>query len=196
LDFSRSAGTETWRYSFRSPGHYPFEPFSNWTSNRAGHVHFEIDLDRGMRDWEAARRSLPEWTFRRYQWVMSDSLIHLFIDHSWPELEHYDRAANQAGRWMRWLWAPLAVYCLVATLVLWRRQRDHLLPALLLVWFLVQMHVAFNEGRYRKPAEGLLIAQALVLVAATSSRRRFGRAEAEAAVDQAQLRPETDSPRT
>ena len=120
---------------------------------------------------------------------MSYNLIHLFIDHSWPELEHYGRPANQAARWMRWLWAPLAVYCLVATLWYWRRQRDHLLPALLLVWFLVQMHVAFNEGRYRKPAEGLFIAQALVLAAAASSRRRSRRAEADAAV--AHARAET-----
>ena len=73
---------------------------------------------------------------------------------------------------MRWLWAPLAAVCLVGTLVLWRRQRDHLLPALLLAWLVVQMNIAINEGRYRKPAEGLLIAQALALAATVSSRRR------------------------
>ena len=180
--FSRSGGTETWNYTFRSPAHYPFEPFSYWTGVRPGHVYFSIDLDHGMRDWNVERRNLPEWSVQRYQRMMSYNLIHLFIDHSWPELEHYDRAANQAARWMRWLWAPLSLYCLVATLLYWRRQRDHLLPALLLIWFLVQMHVALNEGRYRKPAEGLLIAQTLVLAAAASSRRRSRRAEADAAV--------------
>ena len=95
--FSRSGGTETWNYTFRSPAHYPFEPFSYWTGVRPGHVYFSIDLDHGMRDWDAERRNLPEWTVQRYQWVMSYNLIHLFIDHSWPELEHYDRAGKPGG---------------------------------------------------------------------------------------------------
>ena len=172
FEISRSGGTETWRYNFRSPQHFPFEPFSKWTTNRRGHVNVAIDLDHGMRDWNAARAALPKWTLQRYIWVTSDGLTHLFFDHSWPELEHLERPAHQAGRWIRWLWAPLAVVCLVATLVLWRRQRDHLLPFLLLAWLAVQMNIAVNEGRYRKPAEGLLIAQTLALAAVVSSRRR------------------------
>ena len=40
FDFSRSGGTETWHYNFRSPQHFPFEPFSHWTTFRRGHVHF------------------------------------------------------------------------------------------------------------------------------------------------------------
>ena len=75
---------------------------------------------------------------------------------------------------MRWLWAPLAALCLVVTLWRWRVERERLLPALLLTWFIVQglFPLAVNEGRYRKPFEGLLIVQCLLLAAGPRATRR------------------------
>jgi hypothetical protein len=60
----------------------------------------------------------------------------------------------------------------VVIVATWRRQRERLLPALLLTWFVVQglLPIAVGEGRYRKPFEGLLICQCLLL--GSNFRRR------------------------
>jgi len=67
----------------------------------------------------------------------------------------------QHNYWPRWTWAPLIVLCVVATLAQWRRQRERLLPAPLLTFVIVQglYPLAVAEGRYRKPFEGLPLAQ-------------------------------------
>jgi len=173
FEFSRGGGAETWNYYFESPSAYqqPFEPFSPWRNHRMGTVHFRIDLDEGSRDWRAAMDSLPPWSLQRYVWLTSENLVYLFFGHSWPDSD-FNRGVGQANRWLRWLWGPLAVACLVLTIWTWRRQRERLLPTLLLTWLVTQglLPLAFNEGRYRKPAEGLLIAQALVLAAGRRDR--------------------------
>jgi hypothetical protein len=177
MDFSRRGGAETWNYYFESPSVYeePFEPLSGWRHSRVGNVHFSIDLDAGMRDWRAARESLPDWTLRRYLRLTGENLVYLLFGHSWPDTEG-DRFIGQANRWTRWLWAPLLIVVFVGTAMTWRRQRDHLLPVLVMTWLAVQglAPMAFTEGRYRKPGEGLLIAQALLLVAARRSGKMPG----------------------
>jgi hypothetical protein len=172
FDFSRRGGKETWKYYFESPSAFqePFEPFSSWRNRRIGTVHFSIDMDAGIRDWRTAANSLPEWTLQRYAWLTSENLVYLFFGHSWPDTD-WRRGVGQANRWLRWLWAPLTIVCLFVTARTWRTQRERLLPALLLTWLVVQglLPLAFTEGRYRKPAEGLLIAQALLLAAGRRS---------------------------
>jgi hypothetical protein len=172
IDFTRSAGRERWNYGFTSPAllRPPFEPLSDWRTRRHGTAYFSIDLDAGRRDWEAAKDSLPPWDLDRLAWLTGDNLIHLFFSQSWPDT-NLERMIGRINHWLRWVWAPLALGCLVATLARRRRQRDWLLPALLLAWFVVQglFPLSVNEGRYRKPFEGLLIAQCLFLA---STRRR------------------------
>ncbi len=97
---------------------------------------------------------------------MADNLIHLFMSQSWPDTD-LSRDIGLINHWMRWIWAPLTLLCVV---LLWRRRRDlkgpsAVLPAILLTWFLVQgvFPLSVNEGRYRKPFEGLLLAQLLWL---------------------------------
>ena len=172
IDFTRSAGRERWNYEFTSPAilRPPFEPLSDWRSRRQGTSYFSIDLDAGRRDWEAAKDGLPPWDLDRFVWLTGDNLIHLFFSQTWPDT-NLERAIGRINHWFRWVWAPLALVCLVATLARRRRQRDWLLPALLLAWFVVQglFPLSVNEGRYRKPFEGLLIAQCLLL--ASGGRR-------------------------
>ena len=179
IDFSRKGGTERWSYDFTSPAllRPPFEPFSDWRTRREWNAHFSIDLDAGSRDWQAARQSLPPWTVGRLAWLTGDNLIHLFFSQSWPDTNP-ERGIGRVNHWLRWLWAPLAVLCLVATLARRRSVPERLLPALILTWFIVQgmLPLAVNEGRYRKPFEGLLIAQCLLL--ASGGRRNGSRAMA------------------
>jgi hypothetical protein len=173
IDFARQ-GEVRWHYIFQSPSiqSTPLEPLSDWQSSRLGHVHFDIDLDAGERDWKAANESLPPWTARRYLWLTSDNLVPLFFGSSWPD-SNRARTLGLVNYWSRWIWVPLALSCLVATIRLRHTARERMLPAMLLAWILVQgfMPLAVNEGRYRKPFEGLLIAQCLLL--ASGSRRRW-----------------------
>jgi hypothetical protein len=174
FEFSRRGGTERWYYEFTSPAvmHPPFAPFSEWRSRREGTVRFSIDLDHGTRDWNAARARLPDWDLRRAAWLTGESLVLLFFSHSWPDTD-FARPEGVLNFWLRWIWAPLALGCAVVTIVTWRRQRERLLPTLLLTWFVVQglLPIAVGEGRYRKPFEGLLIAQCLLLASTIGSKR-------------------------
>ena len=143
----------------------PFEPFSNWRTRREGNAHFSIDLDAGSRDWRAASDSLPPWDLPRAAWLTGDNLILLFFSYTWPDTI-LSRDIGVINYWLRWLWAPLTAACLLLTIVRWRGLRERLLPVLMLTWFLVQglFPLSVNEGRYRKPFEGMLLAQCLLLM--------------------------------
>jgi hypothetical protein len=174
IDLTRSEGAESWNYEFISPAlmNPPFEPFSNWRSHREGNAHFTIDLDAGRRDWASASDSLPPWTLSRAVWLTGDNLISLFFAPSWPEM-HMPGSTGALNRWIRWVWVPLSIFCLVWAVARRSSERERLLPALLLTWFLFQgvLPISVNEGRYRKPFEGLLIAYCLLL--ASAARQKY-----------------------
>jgi len=112
--------------------------------------------------------------------------MRLFFGGSWPD-SNTERTIGQVNYALRWIWVPLSVACLVATLVCWRRQRERLLPALIVTWIVVQglFPLVPNEGRYRKPFEGLLLAQCLMLCA--TCMRRHGSAPELQASDSSSL---------
>ena len=141
-------------------------PLSDWQSRREWNAQFKIDLDAGRRDWQSAMDQLPPWDWSRAAWLTGDNLIHLFFGPSWPDTNR-ERWIGELNHQARWIWTPLTLACVTATLLLWQRQRERLLVALMLTWFAVQglFPLSFNEGRYRKPFEGLLIAQCLLLAA-------------------------------
>lgn len=174
IDFFRRGGTEHWRYGFTSPAadEAPLAPLSDWRSRREGTLRLSVDLDAGARGWEAAAAGLAPLDAARLAWLTGDNLIRLFFGGSWPDTDR-DRVIGNINYASRWLWAPLSLACLVGTLACWRRQRERLLPALMLTWFIVQGLVPLvpNEGRYRKPFEGLLLAQCLLLAATCRGRR-------------------------
>lgn len=163
-----------WTHFFGSPstGAEPFDPFSDWKTRREGTVVVDIDLDEGMRDWSAEGDKI-DLSVRDYLWITKENLIFLFFAKSWPD--DRDRLIDNASKVMRYLWAPLFLALWLATFWYWRRLRGHwLLPGLIAVWFLVQglVPIAINEGRYRKPYEGLACAHLILLIAARRSRLR------------------------
>jgi hypothetical protein len=173
-----------WEYGFTSPAVLkpPFAPFSDWQSSRQGIARFDVDMDAGSRDWDAQRARF-DWDFDTAVRLTGDNLILLFFSESWPDT-NLERDIGKINYWLRWLWAPLGIVVLGMTVVLWRYQRERMLPALILVWFVVQgvFPLAVNEGRYRKPFEGLILAQCLLLAATWTQRKQAAKDSREAAI--------------
>jgi hypothetical protein len=171
LEFHREGAV--WYFGFWSPsmGSEPFEPLSHWKSQREGVVKVYIDVDKGYEDWNIALRE-NAMTLDRALWIVKENLIFLFFGESWPDSDRSE-FLGEINYQMRWIWVPLSLAVLAWTLVCRRSQRRHLmLPAIILTWFIMQglMVITVNEGRYRKPFEGLLVAQ-MVFLAGTCRRR-------------------------
>lgn len=157
-----------WVHGFGSPstGAEPFRPFSDWKTQRTGTVRINVNLDKGMEDWRREMDAI-DMSFSDYLWITKENLIFLFFAESWPDT-NLARAVDVAGAAIRFIWAPLFVVILVG--IVWHRRKFHgywLLPAMLMAWFVVQalIPIAVNEGRYRKPYEGLAVAQLLLWIA-------------------------------
>lgn len=164
-----------WLYGFGSPSidSRPFAPLSNWTSRRAGVVDVFVDLNHGEQDWKNAYEKTAKHGAERWQ-LHFENLVFLFFGNSWPD--------NNANYFMgglanlsRWIWAPVFITILALALLrakdVWSRP---LLPLVIAAGLFFQgwMLLVPNEGRYRKPLEGLIIAQALVIADIFVSRRR------------------------
>ena len=155
-----------WVFSSPSLHTMPLAPVSGWHSARTGTEWITIDPARGREDWQNALRalrddgpSLPWWDDK------IENAIVLFFDPSWPD-------SNQGywwGRltyWNRWLWLPLALAVGLLMLRVRPSVRDGLIPlsGLALIALLLVQTNGVMEGRYRKPAEPLLIAGAFILL--------------------------------
>lgn len=162
----RRDGAE-WGYVFGSPSMYvpQFRPLTEWSPKREGTVEIRIDLRQGSADWEreAARTALPaaaQWRLR------ADNFLLAIAGESWPD-NNRDYLAGRASLDARWIWLPLLLALAgVAVRRVDAIRRAPLVPALILCWILLQgcSLLAINEGRYRKPLEGFLIAQALLFL--------------------------------
>ncbi len=165
-----------WGYDFMSPSLASEQliPLSHWQSSRAGNLKVRIDFRNGSQDWQAANaaNAVHGWDSARLRW---ENVILLMLGRSWPDNNPSFPVAVIAEQ-MRWVWAPLFIGVLSAAVIRHRAARGRpLLLVLIAVWFWFQAIalIAVNEGRYRKPLEGLLIAEALVLVDFELARRRL-----------------------
>ncbi len=156
-----------WWYWFASPstGEMPFEPLSKWTTQRQGVVEVHIDIAKGSMEWDKALAENP-LSFRDYLWITKENIIYLFFGSSWPD-KNLSRSLDRVNHYSRWMWAPLTLSMLVWTLLYWRKLKgSRLLFSMIFAWFVVQIAIplSMNEGRYRKPYEGLLLAQLALLL--------------------------------
>lgn len=163
-----------WMHSFSSPstGALPFAPISKWHTQRSGRLVVNVDFNNGKKDWDKAYDML-EMNWGRYLWLMKENLIFLFFVPSWPD-NNQNRLIDNLNIEMRWLWAPVFFLCFVGCIIFRNELKGKwLLPSVLIVWFFIQglLPISVNEGRYRKPFEGLLVAQALLLISV--SRRKY-----------------------
>lgn len=164
-------------YGFGSPstGAKPFAPLSDWQTRRSGVIEINVDLGKGRKGWENAyEKAAMSW--KDTLWITKENLIFLFFGPSWPD-NNEDRILDRISIHMRWVWAPVFLATIVWTFTMRRRlRRQWLLPALIFTWFIVQglLPISLNEGRYRKPFEGLIIAQLVLLAAASRGQTRIG----------------------
>lgn len=175
IDYAGADG-ENYHYAFGSPisTEAPFSPLFNWTNARTGSFHVQIELGNQMRDWRnaVARAKAEGWSWTQ---VVKENMVYLFFGRSWPDCAP-DRSTEMATQMMRWLWAPLAVLGLAG--LAYRRAALGFSATLLLLvigtWLVIQglTPLAVNEGRYRKPMEGVFIA-AVLLVARAQVRPRL-----------------------
>jgi len=173
IKYSRQGAV--WYYVYGSPatGTKPLEPFSDWHTQRQGKLVVEINVDNGSEDWKREADEI-DMSFRKYLWLTSENLIFLMFDPSWPD-SNKAYPLGLANHHLRLMWFPLTLAALIWTVILWRKapgrfkREDWLLPAIFLAWFTVQglMLVSVNEGRYRKPLEGLVLAQLVFLAGNT-----------------------------
>jgi hypothetical protein len=157
---------DTAYYEFGSPSMYAKQlaPLSNWEPRRSGVVEVTVDLRKGAVDWQTAydNNAAHGWRALRLRW---ENLVLVMLGESWPD-NNRDNPIPRAAWTMRWLWAPVAALVIIALALRPRATlRRPLVPALIVAWFLFQgvTLLAINEGRYRKPLEGLLVSQVLLL---------------------------------
>lgn len=164
-----------WTYGFSNPsmGLKPFSPLSDWTSERKGLAKVFINLDNGKADWDTAHERY-KLTLEKYLWITKENFFYIFFAPSWPD-SNRARIIENANYVTRWLWAPATIIALIWTIWVYRQTKgSRLLFALIGIWFMVQviLPISVNEGRYRKPFEGLLVAQYMLLISATITARR------------------------
>lgn len=164
-----------WYYIFQSPviDTNPLNPlFKGWRSGRKGEVAIQVDISEGKASWDRIKeKNKKTWAEK---WPMRiENMLYLGFAESWPDnnpAQYWARLNNQ----MRWVWVPLASIALLGCgLMAARLGRAALLPVLFAVWLFFQgfMLLAVNEGRYRKPAEGMAIGMVLLACERTVTRR-------------------------
>lgn len=164
-----------WLFGFQSPSldNPILQPLSDWTSRRTGTVVIYIDIKDGIASWKSQSEKI-KLTFSKYLWMTKENLVFLFFGPSWPD-NNRNWLSGEISHQMRWIWAPLTLACLGWTIFAWRRNRKQALyVSIILTWFVVQglAPIVVNEGRYRKPFEGLLIGQIIFLLGTRKMHER------------------------
>lgn len=176
VEFVRDPARGAVELNYQSPSltENPLEPLSNWHSSREGKLSYRIFLDHGADDWmEVLAQNKHDWVFQSK--MMLENAVYFLFGRSWPDYDdQHDRLWESLQVQMRWMWAPLLLIAAAGNLFIFvRRKALPFLPVLVMVSWILGLTVCMgvNEGRYRKPIEGLLIANILWLAQQTLRRR-------------------------
>ncbi|MBI2681904.1 MAG: glycosyltransferase family 39 protein [Acidobacteriales bacterium] len=156
----RPSQGQEFQYHFLSPSmsHQPFEPLSDWHSNRSGLLTINVNLDAGSRDWDRALASAPP-VWARLPDVWKENAIFLLFDASWPDNQQ-ERFWDRRQIEQRWILLPLLLVVMLGNAhYFWQHRSLHLLIVMnIALWALILLApAAVPEARYRKPLEGLTL---------------------------------------
>jgi len=98
--------------------------------------------------------------------LIQENLIFLFFGTSWPD-ENNQHLFEDASNFMRFIWLPLfliALFVLIRAITQGEKKLAPIFLAVILSWFIFQglILISVNEGRYRKPIEGIIICVLLI----------------------------------
>ncbi len=158
-------GRKSWFFSSPSLHFNPFEGLFEWESQRKGVVEFSVNPHNGLKDWKLALEKNSANFNTQLQMLFENSIFLLFSE-SWPD----NNSKHLAEKWSihsRWIWAPLFLATMIFNFFYCVKNKK--LPLLLVLnttaWFLCMFSPSgIMEGRYRKPLEGLLIANVIFLI--------------------------------
>jgi hypothetical protein len=172
-------GVGNWEYA--SPSFYskPLEeiPFlSNWQSQRQGICQVKVDLQKGSQEWQREiNNNWPGW--KKYLSLWKENLIFFFFGSSWTD----NNSKHPIEFWSiksRFVWLPLFLVVLLGNFR--KFHKDKTISWLPTVFMCALCSCLFSpvgvmEGRYRKPIEGLAIANLFYLLAGSSQSEKRGK---------------------
>lgn len=173
-------GKDNW---FRSPALSlePFDPVSDWSMRGLKPATFvALDSRRGGAEWGHAMKSYPfRWEHYLERQVPHNTIFLLFGS-SWPEVwpdawgddGHVIAWEESLNKHARWMWAPLIMFVFLFAMrypmpVL---QRGFIVMTLAVLITMMAQYTAVFEGRYRKPAEPMLLLSAALILHARARR--------------------------
>jgi 4-amino-4-deoxy-L-arabinose transferase-like glycosyltransferase len=159
-------GVPLYFQGFQSPslGEYrPLSPLSDWKSKREGKYETQVDLlDPAYQRWNKSVNS-PLSLFE----LIKENSIFMLFGASWPDNNPQSLVQNIQIQ-LRWIWFPLLAFVTYQTIR--RKDKNVMTLACLFIWIcLLLSPTGVAEGRYRKVAEGILLACAVRFL--TSSRK-------------------------
>lgn len=147
-------------YEFASPSFYikPFEPFSDWQSERRGFFEFSIDREKRGKDLKALLKQTLITNRDLIPKLVKENLIFLLFSHSWPEA-HKNRIDGYLCLWERWIWFPIIFFSFLSACYFFATGKERAFSFIVILFTisLLAAHVAVMEGRYRKPLEPLAL---------------------------------------
>ncbi len=157
-------------YGFVSPSinTKPLTPFSDWSSARQGKFQAKIDLDNQAYSWELAKQQASSISELSYGQLVKENVIFLFFGASWPD-NNQQHIIENLSIIMRFIWLPLTLVAIALIILSLRKNTENdryksvILLSAFIGWFVFQglVLVSVNEGRYRKPIEGIIITMVL-----------------------------------
>jgi hypothetical protein len=156
-------------YQFLSPANTvaPLRPLSAWQSKPAREkpgVFYRLSAANRGADWQGVLQQTHRSAEVRLRQTAENAIHTLFSD-AWPDADSASRVGI-AQIHTRWIWAPLIIGCLLASLWLLARRRPvpvFVGASALYALFLILQPVAQIEGRFRKPLEPFLLLAAVQL---------------------------------
>jgi hypothetical protein len=131
-----------------------------WIEKNLGKVGWTLPLEKIDYPWQ-----------RHIQQRLENSLLFIFSP-SWPDSD-LNTWAGRLNYWSRWIWGLVTVYVICGNWTFFRQRQFYLIPlaTMGILFTLMFQNTVTMEGRYRKPAEALLLLNVAFLLSYKKQRK-------------------------